>query len=116
MEPKSHGILFEMFHMYESPANVFLNSLALCFSLILLTLVLPSVSLFKVSVLQVVEKRGTHSELTSTGVHGSSPVSSVLSRRRLQPADLCGQQVLTSLIQNQESETQVCVKQARKLG
>ena len=83
-------------YMYDSPANVFLNSLALCFSLILLTLVLPSVSLFKVSVLQVVEKRGTHSELTSTGVHGSSPVSSVLSRRRLQPADLCGQQVLTS--------------------
>ena len=40
-------------------------------------------------------------------------MSSVLSRRRLQPADLCAEQVLTSLIQNQESETQVCVKQAR---
>ena len=103
-------------YIYDSPANVFLNSLALCFSLILLTLVcLTFQSLSFAGCGKAWHSLGADidwctREQSSVQCTLSPALATSWSVRRT------GFNQSGQPIQNQESETQVCVKQARKLG
>ena len=100
-------------YMYDSPANVFLNSLALCFSLILLTLVcLTFQSLSFAGCGKAWHSLGADidwctREQSSVQCTLSPALQTSWSVRRT------GFNQSGQPIQNQESETQVCVKQAR---